>query len=936
MLLICIAVLTLTGALVMLWQEEQSHSDEKPATEDTSPLSRDAAVADHDSPAADPSEETRLRRLVDDPAGEARGAAREGAHFISGSVVDRKTGEPVRAFGLELYSKRNETGRSRKVLYREFEDEEGRFRIPVDQAGSYALCVYSSAHENELGIVAVAHEGNGGGDLVIELDPAQSLNGRVNDLATGAGISGATVFAFGSGLMDIAEGRPSRACHAKTDGEGRFTLGGLDDEWTTICAIHPDYTAAHGEAAPGSDDLVISLGKGHRIFGTVLSDSGDPCPDVIVSAGVVTGNDEDGYGFDLPVVTGPDGTYRLPRIRPGRIELDARPRREGIEGTIDFTPEGKKVTLVDRDVEVNFGPLPSHATWRGSIVDAKGLPPVRARIACRTIEITGTKPLGWKSTPGGPAFYSDDEGRFEARKLLPGRYRITVSFAPHHRQRISCGEVVLAGPGLTEKDIRMPGGAVRGTVLDEGTRSAPESRFLSVFALTRVDSSQRRQASINGEGEFILRGLPPGFYTLSADLRFEGRKSRPVEVEVAEGELVDGVELMVPSREAAGGFVKVTFVDFVDQEGAFTLLRFEHGDRSNNRVISLGISSKEGACSWQGEEPFREGAWTLVVEVVGLGRVAKSIEIVKGQTVAIDVFRSDFDDAVATVALEGRVSWIGGEPVADARIRLKSDRHLGHEREISLESVTNAEGMYIVNDVIPGSWQVAVELPSGGKKCLPDLEVPADAASPHRHDIVLPCGSVRGKLVDGLTGLPVDAETAPWTALLVDSEMKRRESMSSWRPSSRRLSELFVRHPDASSGSSFVVAGVPDGDFILHVEAEGYFVFDSDSFSIAVGSDVDLGEIRLKPSGLLLVEALDEQGSCLEYFEVEFPDLHPDPASRRLPDGRRKFWRLPPGEHRIYIKAEGCKGIASKVNLRVGVMDELRVTLTPLEPGSGK
>lgn len=933
-MLIGTALLIVIGAIVILWQSGGYGSSDESVEQAVGSAETEAGSLNEGVPARETSPEELEKSLVGGPLERDRERPGQEALFISGSVKDKPSGAPVNAFGLEVFFCAVPGKNPVMLFYREFHEADGRFFIPVDQGGTYHLCASASSHRDHLGMVIEVPDGKGQGDIVIELDPGLAVSGSVVDETTGAPVQGATVFEFSASLMDIAEGFPSRGCHTVTDEKGFFRLSGLDDEWKTICAIHHDYTPAHGEAAPGTDELLISLGRGHRIFGTVLDDSGEPCPGVIIAAMVLTGNTDDAYGFELPVLSGPDGSYSTPQIRPGEIKLEARSRRQGSRDRAKFTAEETKVEIIDRDVEVNFGPWPSSVTWRGALVDVEGLPPVTARIYCRAIEYFGDRPPGWNRSSRGSFFYSADDGSFERRKLLPGRYGVRVYFGPHFRRRIDCGEVSFPEPGVVEKEIRVPGGAVRGTVVDEGTGAAPAVRFLSVKAVARADEDRRHETAIDAGGEFILRGLPAGFYSVTVDLRLDGRKGRVDNLEVVEGELLDGIEIRVPSREAAGGFVKLTFVDFIDQEGAFTMLRFGDSERANKLVTAISLSSKEGTCSWLGSMPFDEGLWTVTVEVIGFGRVEKPFEIFKGGTTDVQLFRSEFTTTGTGVDVEGTIRWTGGEPAAQARIRVESEKLLGPEQGITLEAAAGDDGAFTLQGLIPGKWKVAVEPASGGRRCFPLLDVPREAVSPLRHDIVLPRGTVRGTLVDGLTGQPIDTGSSPWRALLLSPEKRYHDSY--WWTSLEGREEWLVRLDGANSGPSLIMAGIPAGTYIVRVEAEGYFEYASDPITLAEGGDLDLGAIRLEAGGIVIVEALDELGAPLERFEVEFPDLYSTPACCRLPDGRLKYWRLPSGEQRLYIKAGGCKGAARKVELRPGAAEEVRVILPPVEAGSDK
>jgi len=929
---VAVAALVVAGTILFLWPVTPSGRGV-----DSTATTRGAAGAVAGDPRAEEAAaaregaaETRVPLPPEQPAaGKEHG--RTGL-FLAGTVVDMKTGAPVHTFGIELSMRHESTGRGTLLFYREIRDDAGRFFLPLEKGGPYYICVHSSSHETVHCVEAEVPEDKGRDGIRVEIDPQRSVSGRVVDAATGAPMAGAIVFDYHNArLYDIATGSPNRARHIVTGADGTFTLSGLEDGWVLLAAVHPDHAAAHLKTAPGGAEAVIALGQGHRIFGRVLDDNGRPCPGIVVDPTDVTPGEETRYGLERPVLSGEDGRYRTAPLNAGPIEVKAYPPREDGAAVAAgrkaaFTAEEKAIELLDRDVEVDFGPSPLYTTWRGAVVDRTGMPPTRARIYCKLLEAQGETPPHWTNPSAYRHTSSLDDGTFELHKLLPGRYQVDVAFGPSYTRVKNCGRFTFESPGIVEKDIVITGGALRGTVIDEKTGSRP-SRPIHLNAERADDSRKRLNTTVDDAGGFVFRGVSPGIYTLTADLRRENRQGKVENIVVVEGRLVDGICIKIPPGEAQRGQVVVQLLGCGDLSGTPTHLRFGDATHRNRLNTNMRLQPEGGVSTWKGTHLFEEGSYTVEVSISDYGRAEKRFDVVKDRTTTVQFFRSDFETVNDRFVAEGTVQWTSGEPVRGARVLLDSLDLLGPDQEKSLEAETDEEGRIRVEGLIPGSWTVHAVLAGGGRKECALLRIPGNATSVVPLHIILHGGSVSGTLVDGRTLASIDPETTRWRALLLSTEKKYRDTY--WRRPLEKADDWIVRIDGAIGGPRLSAAGVAAGTYVLRIEAEEYFEYASEPISIAEGQSLDLGSIPLEPGGVLIAGAVDPQGISLRRIFVDFPDLDYSPKGRNLPDGRRKCWRIPFGENRIYVEANGFEGQAATITFRPGVTEELRVVLKP-------
>ena len=137
-----------------------------------------------------------------------------------------------------------------------------------------------------------------------------------------------------------AELRPSRG--AITDDEGRFALAGLPAGRFTLTAMRAGFvTSVYGAKRPGrpgtavtltaglAQQVTVRLWRGAVIAGVLRDDTGEPVPNVPVTAVRVSGS---GGGLNLTLTnnggaTNDRGEYRIFGLEPGRYLVLAPPVR---------------------------------------------------------------------------------------------------------------------------------------------------------------------------------------------------------------------------------------------------------------------------------------------------------------------------------------------------------------------------------------------------------------------------------------------------------------------------------------------------------------------------------------------------------------------------------------------------------------------------------
>jgi hypothetical protein len=167
-------------------------------------------------------------------------------------------------------------------------------------------------------------------------------------------------------------------------------------------------------------------------------------------------------------------------------------------------------------------------------------------------------PLAGAGLPGSsiPTVYADHEGLFEVLLPEPGSYRVRAQLSSVQAV-MDLGEVEFQDPDKIV-EIKIPDSEISGRVVD------PEGRPVSPAAVIAVLEDQvhlqeiETGATVSEGGEFLLRGLVPGRWRLSAAAWEEiPRRSRSVWVQLADQEHHGDTVLVVEANEVIEGQVQV-------------------------------------------------------------------------------------------------------------------------------------------------------------------------------------------------------------------------------------------------------------------------------------------------------------------------------------------------------------------------------------------
>jgi len=811
--------------------------------------------------------------------------------FIAGQVTDKATGKPVTAFDFKMMVLNKEAGRE-EFVHETVRDENGRFYFPFEDRCTCFITISSSCYCMTHMANLEVPEGEGINDLNIQLDPGHSLSGRVVDDSSNLPVPGALVgpaeYPTETDIVSIDLLDYKEACvHAETDLEGWFTISGLRSTDKRIVAVHPDFAEGFIDTNPDSGkNIEIRLKRGFRIYGKAFDDNDMPADNLLIRA----------YGMKIPSVrpvkTAADGSFTTPPVLPGRIFLKAGDPPWEFHGNPDFTEEHKVIDVVDRDMEVRFGRSPGHIIWRGTLYGYDGAPMKEGRVVISPAAL-GFKEAYWFNLRRYA--HCDDNGCFEADKLLPGRYRVAIQYPG--RQHFQWGKVVFDRPGVVEKDIDLSlGSSLSGLVVDGLSGNPLIGREGKVHVWQSAGSRKKYRGTLNENGSFEIKGIPPGCYSLQAEVG-SLYSDRLIGIKVENARRITDLRLSI----FPVGSVRLNLHGFENvPEDRFTL-SFAGGP--GNRCSFMGTHRIRNG-TLEMDYTLQTGRWTASLAFDELGYLEREFEILEDLETDILVMRSDFVRFSGLISIAGEIAFSDGSPAGGVAVFYRAHSVPGFSRDKGeLTATTGADGRFMIDGLMPGRWGVKIQPGRGCEIHSPQLWIPSGCENPLRHTMMLPGGSLNGSVVNRQSRMPFSKEhPRRWEVSVLD--VKKREYVCCFE--------------GGGSGNLFELSGLNAGDYQLLIEAEGYQDYQSGAFSLNDEQDLCLGEIEMEPCGVLDIEVLNENFQPVESVSVTCDGRHL--RSSRSFQGKRRFDKLPIGQVTLTV---GSRGYLRK---------SITVRLVPAEP----
>lgn len=433
--------------------------------------------------------------------------------------------------------------------------------------------------------------------------------------------------------------------------------------------------------------------KPASLSGRVLKKSdGTGIPGAIVSItraeliNQILSNAED----SLVVVTDAQGAWKLAPVLPGTYFVAAT-----ANGFLPGTRAKLVVDSGDAQANIDLTLDAGGVALTGTVADVGGGPIADARITVKRewdFELTGSPELVTMTKHDGTYQLTLAEGDYEVQ-------------AAHDDYTSSRANVEIAKDPVKRDFVLTPGAVIRGQVIARDSGKPVPGAFIVADVTGQGGETTRADDS----GAFVLRGLKPGAVSIKAQGPGYASAS-PTVVEIAIGEQVDGVRVLVERAFSISGHVvrKGKPDEGVPgvQLGVLSIATQQFG-------IALEPTDDDGAFAIHGVRPA-----SYMIFAGGEGNVP---EVGK----AVDVVDKDVTDVVIEmstgVTLAGRVE----PPVEGARVTLKLTGGIGIAQLFDMakamlaHATTDATGAFTVRNAPAGAFTLVAAAKTGDTGELP-------------------------------------------------------------------------------------------------------------------------------------------------------------------------------------------------------------------------
>lgn len=493
----------------------------------------------------------------------------------------------------------------------------------------------------------------GRGPLLVRLDPAAVLRGRVLDEAGEPVVAARVGLTWQEILADDPRGRPvgepiERAAVSGPD--GRFEIAEAPAGTVSLTVNAQGFIPVEDfeTVVPAPQELTLRLRRGARLEGRVTTTAAAPVAGARVNAGAGS------------ALTDAEGAYAVDGIAPGPQEVQIlHPHYRRRVRTLRIE-EG--TNRYDVELEEGF-------RVAGRVVDQDGRPVGGAEVRLATLSRAEMR----EHRAGTGA-----DGTFQIVPVAPGRYGLEASASGFAVAALAEPVIVETGPVEGIEVVLRQGASVSGSVLG---LSAEE--LAAVVVTAHGEAGEERPAALESEGRYEVRDLPPGDWLLRASL-WQGQRQVEALVPVAPADRRIVRDLEFSRRVTLSG--RVTFED--EPLG---------GSRVSVRGERFGVE-RSVICSFDGgfilEDLEPDRYWLGVNDPQRLLAHNDTLDVLEDRDVAV---------RIEAATLSGRVEDAGsGEPVPEATLTLRPTA--GTDFLITDGSL--ADGSFRILHVPPGSYRL--------------------------------------------------------------------------------------------------------------------------------------------------------------------------------------------------------------------------------------
>ena len=553
--------------------------------------------------------------------------------------------------------------------------------LPMKPTAAESTAAESTAAESTAAESTAAESTEPKDELRIVLRPASGIGGRVLD-AAGRPVPEAVVHLLPPETRAGVRSETATDVGSRetvTDEQGHFAIDGVEPgsyQWRAtaygyrVTEPRPLRLAAQEQRR----DLEWTLEPGVTVRGRVLDAAGAPVADAVVHA------------ESSSALSDAEGAYELAGLTPGPGLLTAQHRLyRKVSQELEIVAEGGPVDFV----------FEGALHLRAQVTDVHGAPVEAVQLTLESLDGRDYRRLIEASDDDGEVLF-DTVARGEYRLVAEKRGWVVEDVPP----RIQVGD---DGDGEPVSVVMQAGIVLKGHVLG---LELDELADLKVQAerMHRPDEAPHR-ASVDYEGAFELRDLPPGEWILSATTADGSRRAREVtSLSVGDEEVEQDLEFEV---------------------GLALLGEVFHGEEplagATVQLLGLDLSEERFSRTGHGGD-FR-------LEDLKPGRYRLTVSHRREQLIHNEELTLRSDDRVRVDIRTGRVAGVvtaDGGAVQDAMVRLRRlvDGESGASKASVFSVATDEAGRFEMARLTAGRYEVTVRK-DGFAEVDDALEVPA-------------------------------------------------------------------------------------------------------------------------------------------------------------------------------------------------------------------
>jgi hypothetical protein len=756
------------------------------------------------------------------------------------------------------------------------------------------------------------------------IDPT-AASGRVTKSADGSVIEGAVVVLTSSD-------EDADPIVARTDADGAWSVEDLQPgEYAVsatakgfLAAVEPRIELESGKARAGID-LQLATGGSH-FHGSVRDVTGGGIDGALVKVTPVDGVLSMLARKGFSTLTGADGTYSM-QVADGRHRVSVwHPDYAAAQRVIEFKAG-------DREQDFRLTPM---AIIEGVVLSEKtgqGVP--GAKVRWKREQMVTIMPGQRMAMPVGMgAVVADESGKFRIRGLEPGTLTLTAS-----GEGLASPDETTVDLGIAEQKtgVQLVLGAahfVRGRVVVQGN---PELGIAGARVSVRAAGMDAPGAESDAEGYFVVHGLLPGRYRLSAMAKGYAPQMDGASIEVEAD--VEDVLLELDAGLAVTGRVEPPEAAEVAVE-----LRPEDVETGAGMGMFMMQSASTTANAEDGSfalRPVKPGKLTLVARADD-GRMGE---------VSLDVGSEGATDVVITLEKRASVSGVvvdaSGQAVTDATVSFKRAASVNTQvivngRDLGSDiAPTDENGAFKVTGLAAGDYEMSVNDSGGDALAWADLQDPRAAGRPKPYTVAGASDQTGVRLVvesrDGvITGTVKTAEGEPapeiWVSAALGPSKEPEPEPQEGGTKSKMVMMMVSDHGGGLTTKStppvltdedgrFEITGLKSGEYELIADAKGSGARGTVD-GVTPGQDV---VIPLEPMGGVHGE-VSSSGSPVKDYVVRVEGLASRTKRVRDDSGRYDIDRLEPGTYTVSVTA-GSGSKTEKIEVEAGKSAELNVQL---------